>query len=98
LLSPRDLPSALLHRNRQELNRDITENIERFYMLLEFNSEETKKEEDEDVQIGAFRALEEILVDGTFGGEEIFIAYTELYNVNIQIFQPAGNVISYGQK
>jgi hypothetical protein len=50
--------------------------MEEFYILLELNGEETKQNND----VGAFRDLDEILVDGTFGGEEIFMAYTELYD------------------
>jgi hypothetical protein len=65
---------------------------------LELNGEETRTDAEEDIDIGAMRALGEILINATFGVEEIFIAYTEINQVWIQVLHPAGFTVNYPAK
>jgi hypothetical protein len=37
-------------------------------------------------------------VDGTFSGEEMFMAYTELHDIFIQVYHEAGNIVSFGRE
>jgi hypothetical protein len=45
---------ALIRQDRQAIHRHISENLDKFQLALQFNGEEMKVDDDEELEVGAF--------------------------------------------